>query len=81
MAAAGGAAETAGVATAGGASTAEEGCCLLMMAFKASPGLEIWERSILVLISSASARVGREDRLEVCAALLARRRARTLSAS
>ena len=83
--AAGAAAETTGLAgsgaTAGGASAAEDGCCLLMMAFKASPGLEIWERSILVLISSASARVGREDRLEVCAALLARRRARTLSAS
>src|SRR5689334_14248769 len=84
MAAAGGAAEAAGLgggAATGGASTAADGCCLLMMAFKASPGLEIWERSILVLISSVSARVGREDRLEVCAALLARRRARTLSAS
>ena len=83
--AAGGAVETAGLTggggTTGGASTIEDGCCLLMMAFKASPGLEIWERSILVLISSASARVGREDRLEVCAALLARRRARTFSAS
>ncbi len=83
--AAGGAAETAGLngggATARGASTVEDGCCLLMMAFNASPGLEIWERSILVLISSASARVGREDRLEVCAELPARRRARTFSAS
>jgi hypothetical protein len=83
--AAGAAAETAGLAgggaTAGGASAAEDGCCLLMMAFKASPGLEIWERSILVLISSASARAGREDRLEAWAALLARRRARTFSAS
>ena len=51
------------------------------MAFKASPGLEIWERSILVLISSLSGRAGREDRLELCAALAERRRARTLSAS
>ena len=33
-------------------------CCLLMMAFNASPGLEIWERSILVLISSASDATG-----------------------
>ena len=48
-------------------------CCLLMMAFRASPGLEMCERSILVLISSASARTGREDRLEVCAALAARK--------
>ena len=35
----------------------------------------------MVLISSASARVGREDRPEGCAWLAARRRARTLSAS
>ena len=52
-----------------------------MMAFRASPGLEILERSILVLISSPSGRVGREDRLELCAELATRRRARTLSAS
>jgi hypothetical protein len=56
-------------------------CCLLMMAFSASPGLEIWERSILVLISSASARPGRAVRLEVCAGVELRRRARTFSAS
>ena len=82
--AAGGAAETAdltGGGTVRGASTVADGCCLLMMAFNASPGLEIWERSILVLISSASARVAREGRLEVCAELPARRRARTFSAS
>ena len=65
----------------GGGATAAGACCLLMMAFNASPGLEIWERSILVLISSASARPGREERLEVCAGLALRRRARTLSAS
>ena len=71
--AAGAAGETAGLVSTGGAgggaSAAAGPCCLLMMAFKASPGLEILERSILVLISSASARDGREDRLEVCAAL------------
>jgi len=70
-----------GGAACGGASTVAGPCCLLMMAFRASPGLEIWERSILVLISSPSGRVGREDRLELCAELAARRRARTLSAS
>src|SRR5258708_34620918 len=52
-----------------------------MRAFRGSPGLEMWERSLWVLISSPSARVGREDRLELCAELAARRRARTLSAS
>ena len=41
---------------AGGASAAAGPCCLLMMAFRASPGLEICERSILVLISSPSGR-------------------------
>ena len=65
-AAAGGAAETAGfagggAARGGGRAAAAAACCLLMMAFRASPGLEIWERSILVLISSASARAGRAD--------------------
>ncbi len=83
--AAGGAAVTAGLIDGGaiveGASGVAGACCLLMMARRASPGLEILERSILVLISSASARVGREDRPEGCAWLAARRRARTLSAS
>jgi hypothetical protein len=83
--AAGGVEATTGMASTGGASGAGASvagpCCLLMMAFRASPGLEICERSILVLISSASARVGREERLELCAELAARRRARTLSAS
>ena len=36
-------------------------CCLLMIPFSASPGLEIWERSILVLISSVSTRPGRVE--------------------
>jgi hypothetical protein len=83
--AAGGAGEAAGLVSTGGAgggASATAGpCCLLMMALRASPGLEICERSILVLISSPSGRVGREDRLELCAGLAARRRARTLSAS
>jgi hypothetical protein len=46
------AAGTTGGAGVGGAA----GCCLLMMAFKTSPGLEICERSILVLISPGSER-------------------------
>ena len=82
---AGGAGVTTGLASTGGAATgggATAGpCCLLMMAFRASPGLEMWERSILVLISSASARPAREDRLEVCPWLAARKCARTFSAS
>jgi hypothetical protein len=52
-----------------------------MIAFSTSPGLEIWERSILVLMASASARLGRADRLEVCASLAARKCARTFTAS
>ncbi len=64
-----------------GAAAAAGVCCLLMMAFSASPGLEIWERSILVLISSASGRPSREERLELCAWLAARNCARTFSAS
>jgi hypothetical protein len=84
---AGGAAAKAGLvstgagAAAGGAAAATGVCCLPIMAFRASPGLEICERSILVLISSASARPGREVRLEVCAWLAARNCARTFSAS
>lgn len=41
------------------------GCCLPMMAFKTSPGLEMLDKSILVLIPSASPRAGREPLLEV----------------
>ena len=76
---------TAGGAVAGagggGVTVAVGACCLLMMAFKASPGLEIWERSILVLISSLSGRPPRDTRLEAWAELALRRRARTFSAS
>jgi hypothetical protein len=49
------------------------GACCLRMAFRTSPGLEILERSILVLISSLSARLGRDDRVAVCASLAARK--------
>jgi hypothetical protein len=69
------------VSNGGAAGVAAGACCLLMIAFSASPGLEIWERSILVLISSASVRPDRAARLEVGAGLALRRRARTFSAS
>ncbi len=36
------------------------GCCLLIIAFRTSPGLEMFERSILVLMPSPSGRDGRE---------------------
>jgi hypothetical protein len=85
MAAAGigavGALTSTGAGGTGGGVDAVGACCLLMIAFSASPGLEIWERSILVLISSVSTRPGRVERLEAGAALALRRRARTLSAS
>ena len=44
----------------GGAAGARRSLLLAEMAFRTSPGLEIWERSILVLISSLSARLGRD---------------------
>jgi hypothetical protein len=49
------------------------GACCLRIAFRTSPGLEILERSILVLISSLSTRLGRECFGDVCASLAARR--------
>jgi hypothetical protein len=84
-----GAAGTAGLASTGGATAvgrtgdggAAAGCCLLMMAFRTSPGFEICERSILVLIPSASGRLGRDDLVEVWASLAPRRWARTFAAS
>jgi hypothetical protein len=76
-----GALASTGAGGTGGGADAVGACCLLMIAFSASPGLEIWERSILVLISSVSTRPGRVERLEAGAALALRRRARTLSAS
>ena len=63
----------------GGAVTA---ACCCVIAFSTSPGLEMWDRSILVLISSASARAVREGFDEdVCASAPARKCARTFSAS
>jgi len=56
----------------GGAATLTGACCL-RMAFRTSPGLEILERSILVLISSLSVRLGRDGRVAVCASLAARK--------
>jgi hypothetical protein len=48
------------VGRAGGAGVGvEAACCLLMIAFSTSPGLEMCERSILVLIPSGSGRAER----------------------
>jgi len=66
----------AGRAGTGGAAAA---CCFCVISFRTSPGLEMWDRSILVLISSAS-RVERADRAGAASAV-ARKCARTLSAS
>jgi len=49
------------------------GACCLRMAFRTSPGLEILERSILVLISSLSTRLGRECLVGVCVSLRPRK--------
>src|SRR5277367_1464800 len=65
--------------TEGGATVA--GACCFRIAFRTSPGLEILERSILVLISSLSTRLGRDCREEVWASLAERKYARTFSAS
>jgi hypothetical protein len=68
----------------GGAVVALEdagGCCLLLIAFRTSPGREIFDKSILVLISSDSGRLAREDLPAGCASFVARKCARTLSAS
>ncbi len=73
-----------GVAAAGGragGAAALTGACCLRMAFKTSPGREILERSILVLISSLSARLERACFVEVCVSLIERKYARTFSAS
>ena len=68
--AAGRAAGAAGFAScAGGGAGREEGalgavavpCCLARIAFSTSPGLDMWERSILGLTLSASGRAARAD--------------------
>jgi hypothetical protein len=57
------------------------GCCLLTIAFRTSPGFEIFDRSILVLISSGSTRLGRACLFASCASPAPWKCARTLSAS
>jgi hypothetical protein len=66
----------AGGATADGRTDGADtltGACCLRMAFRTSPGREMLERSILVLISSLSRRLGRDCFVEVCASLAARK--------
>jgi hypothetical protein len=72
--------ETAATGRTGGATVAAGACCL-RMAFRTSPGREILDRSILVLISSPTSRLGRAGLAAVCASLAARKYARTFSAS
>jgi hypothetical protein len=72
--------EAAAVGRTAGAATLAGACCL-RIAFRTSPGREILERSILVLISSLSTRLGRDCLAEVCASLAERRYARSFSAS
>jgi len=71
---------TGGGATAGRTGAGGAGACCLRMAFSTSPGREMWERSILVLISSAS-RVGRPGLAGGTGPADARKCARTFSAS
>ena len=52
----------AGRADAGGGVDGAPGACCLRIRFNTSPGLEMCDKSILVLISSPSAREGREVR-------------------
>ena len=84
--AAGGAA--AGLVSNGGATGGRAGggvgtagaCCFARMAFSTSPGLEMCDRSILVLISS-SARAAREALPDAAASVCALKWTRTFSAS
>jgi len=55
--------EMTGGAGAAGAGVGAAGCCLLIIAFRTSPGLEMCERSILVLISPGSERAARAAEL------------------
>ncbi len=64
--------EAAATGRTGGAATLAGACCL-RMAFRTSPGREILERSILVLISSLSTRVGRACFVEAWASLAPRK--------
>jgi len=75
-------AATGAAAEGRGAGGTTAGACCFRMAFRTSPGREIWERSILVLISSLSARGERDGFAEPDASLaFARKCARTLTAS
>jgi len=65
---------------AGAAGGADAVCCCLVISFSTSPGLEMFDRSILVLISSPS-RLARDLAGEDCASEAARKCARTFSAS
>ncbi len=56
-------------------------CCLLMMAFSTSPGFEMCDKSILVLIPSVSTRLARAVFPALWASPEARKCARTFSAS
>src|SRR5437667_6381026 len=72
-----------GVAGRPGGTGWDEGaaCCLLMMAFSTSPGFEMWDKSILVLISSVSTRLARALFPALWPSPEARKCARTFSAS
>jgi hypothetical protein len=63
----------------GGGATAAD--CCFVMSFRTSPGLEICERSILVLISSPSDRAARAGREPACDSAAAWKWARTFTAS
>lgn len=69
-----------GVGATGRGRAATGAACCLLINFRTSPGLEIWERSILVLISSASARA-RVLFDAACDSAARRKCARTFSAS
>jgi hypothetical protein len=86
---AGGGAVAAGLVSSGGGTTAGRGgggagnagaCCFARIAFSTSPGLEMCERSILVLISS-SGRPGREALAADAGAACACKTSRTFTAS
>jgi hypothetical protein len=72
---------TGGGVTGRGAGGAAAAVCCLVISFRTSPGLEMCERSILVLISSASARDVRTLFDAPCASAAPRKCARTFSAS
>ena len=82
-----GAVAAAGFVSSGGCATGGRGggatgACCLRMAERTSPGREIWERSIFVLISSAAGRLGRAVLAAAAVSpAVPRRRTRTFCAS